>query len=206
MSETKTYSYNELDDSAKSTAYLKWAESREYFDHDENVDSLNEFCETFNIKNVKFEYGGRDYISADIPDTYDLLTSEHGYYIESYIPEDYELSGIRLAKWIANKFDWTMYQAKEYRKGAKVRKSRVQKVFNDMPTGWHMDYPLWECLKKFLDSPTDQTYQEVMTDCLHAWLFSCRDDYEGSSSQEYFEQECAYLDKKFDEEGNEIYD
>lgn len=203
---TKTYtvySYKELSEDAKERVLESFRNNEEYPWINEDRQSLDIFCELFNIKNVEYDYlrlGG--YIQGEV-DVDDEIT---------------QLRGLRLATWIYNNFKHILYNGKCYGKliphtkdishpaGLKhiKRYSNIEKE-EYCPTGYCRDYDISRPIFDFINRPTNnKSWRGVIYDCLDSWLKACKVDYDNFYSEksisEYFESN----DYEFDENGNEI--
>jgi hypothetical protein len=176
-------SIQELSERAQETAFHNWLSCDAYGWHGENRDTLDNFTEAYRLRNVRFEYGGRgSYASATVTDDYNWQE---------------EPTGVRLATWIYNNFAWDLYSPKTYYKQGKPRKSRVQ-VEESCPTGYCLDYDIRQPLRDFLRSPKNGvTFEELIQDCLDAWVSACESDMEASTTFEAFLETCEANEYSF---------
>ena len=69
-------------------------------------------------------------------------------------------------------------------------------------TGYCMDETLLDPIRAFLEYPSPNTdYQMLMSDCLHKWLYACRDDYEHWLSPEAIKEDIEANEHEFTEDG-----
>ena len=207
------FEITELSDKARERAYHKWLDGYEYFCADDNRASLLAFEKSFPVKIRDWSYGGRgEGVSWDFTKDDDIE----------------ELSGHRLATYLWNNFSDVLYQRKYKtsfkRKGkinhrmitqklckdrttgeeyywTKVTSNIFVETYNCPLTGYCIDNSLLDPMWKFMDKPDGRTFKELIDDCFEEWVKDCNTDYEYSSSEEFFIEECASQDWSFDEGG-----
>lgn len=191
--ERTVYKLDELSERAQERAHEKYLEHADYPWSSENKESLEEFERLFPVKITDWDYGYRNYISFHLSGLdYDEVE---------------EFTGVRLATWLYNQFNWTLYSPKIYylpgSNYSKKRKSRFQRVEDEyIFTGYHADYPLVKPIIDFINKPDGRNLYDVMNDCLYGWVYSCRDDYESTLEFEYFKDAVEANEWEFDEDGN----
>lgn len=81
-------------------------------------------------------------------------------------------------------------------------KSRLPNIDEACPlTGFHLDEALVEPLRKFIAKPTNQSYEELLKECLSNWINDCNSDYEYCQSDEYIIEVIEAKDYDFLENG-----
>jgi len=156
------YNLEELEESAQQKAYEDHMRYFEYFGHDDNVASLNAFCDLFNIEVTKFEYGSQNFIDAEYSDTRILSGTENWYYQP-------EMEGVRFWKFLNNN-------------------DVLPDLSGNCPfTGVWIDEELLDPLREFIKRPNlHQEWGELLRECLECWIQACRVDYECAISVEMF--------------------
>lgn len=210
------YSYNELSDEAKETAYEEWRDNKyqhgEFYDWYDYKQAMKDFAYTFGLKIKDYSIGMCSYSYIDFE-------------VES---EDIEnLKGIRLYKYLYNKLTkeycvpksnyWNnkngshvtfinTYNPKLYEKNGKQRFSKIfledKNIYTDCPlTGCWTDDFYHETIEKFLKHPDlHTTYKELMEDAFDSFIHNCIKDEEYSYSEECF-KECDAQEAYFYEDG-----
>lgn len=188
------YTFDELSDEAKERAYQNW--SPEYFWHDDNVKSLNAFCDALNIRLQSYSYGDRgSHVSAD----FNIDTNAE------------ELTGLRLRTWIINNIFPNITKGKYYGKLSGTypnmkhvkRYSRIQRDYDFALTGYCMDETLTRPLFEFVDKPTNgTTLEDILEDCLESWRIAAEKDFEYSQSFEAFAEHAEANEYEYTEEGD----
>lgn len=74
-------------------------------------------------------------------------------------------------------------------------------TYNCPLTGYCVDNSLLDPIWKFMDSPDNRTFKDLLDDCFGEWIKDCEADYEYSTSMEMFVEECESNDWTFDEKG-----
>lgn len=182
--EIKLYSVNELNEQALEKAYEKWYyDNYEYTWHDENEDTLNKFCEVFNINVRNFQYDSYNY--------------NYRFEVENENIED--LSYIRLLAHLNNYFD-DIYKGKYYSKSFRIgdkynyihRHSKVMFEKNDCSlTGYYLDNEILQPVFEFIKKPRNITFKELMNECLENFFEACSEDVKNLSSEEYFKEQSS---------------
>jgi hypothetical protein len=144
----------------------------EYFWANDSTKTLEAFCKVFYFVKVRnYDYGDR----ADINFSVDL-SEEVGL-----------LHGLRASKWLYNNFYNQIVKGKYYSNGKYIDgkytyKNRYSKILKERDctlTGYGVDYDILEPVFKFIDKPKEGvTIEEVISDCLWAWVYACQRDYE----------------------------
>ena len=207
IKQIKLYSISELSEDARESAYEEWLQSAEYFWGDENRDTLDAFERIFPVHVKDFGYGYRTGISWNMTD----LDFE----------EVLEFTGIRLLKWIINNYWHELFKPK-YRKSIEnhtIKHRRIKHetlsngqihstyhsgIFYDnccILTGYCIDDDILQPLYEFIKNPDGRTLEDLMNDCLHAWVFACNADYEASMTIEFFVDHAKANDYEFTADG-----
>jgi hypothetical protein len=152
----------------------------------ENRDTLIVFTNIFDFVNITdYEYGYRNYINYSL----------------NYDDEIKALTGHRLAKWLYNNYYHQITKDKWYYKNNKSRYSKIQISKDCVLTGYYMDDYILQPIYDFIDKPIEgYTINDIINDCLNAWIDACNNDYEAYYSiDNMIESYSRYL---FDEYGN----
>lgn len=195
----KVCKFPELKPEAKKIAIEDWRNSQffEFFWAQEAYDTLEKFCERFNItyRGASFNvYASTDTNTNDIDDN--IL----------------ELSGVRLRTWIINNHYDLLYSRKHYGELKKngvgkwkyKRYSRCQWEQTDCPlTGYGMDIDIIEPLRVFIESSPspDTNWEDLLSDCLDAWVKSARSDCEDQLSDSYISDHLTANEYEFTIDG-----
>lgn len=196
----KVYPINELDQPQQEKAFYNWLESDDYTWNAENKDTLEKFSDIFPIKVKKYEYGYQNFIDWNFTESEEIEN----------------LSGIRLMKYIYNNYFQYIFKGKyystkgHYDENNKYHyKHRYSKIIfeNCCPlTGYCMDDDILEPIYKFLKNPEKHiTFYHLLSDCLYSWVHACQNDYEHSTSKEFFIEECQANERLFYSDGKEYY-
>lgn len=181
------YTYEELSDSAKEKALYEGRSTLDYSWADENKETLEAFCRIFPVKVRDWEYGG------------------YGRHISHYLTCDDDiagLSGLRLHKYLWNNFRSSLFKGKYYSKAGKSRHSRIILEACCVLTGYCVDDDILQPVYDFLKKPNNRTtFEDLMGDCLEAWLSSCDADFEAYFSEESMADIFAANDYEFYEDG-----
>lgn len=199
------YKFSELSEKAKEKAMDNYRKYFEYFLGDENKATLDAFLKIFYfVKVTDYEYG-LDRNNIDYKITID--------------DEIRDLQGLRLYKWLWNNFQNLIYKGKYYstqgyydKENKYHYKSNYSKVIKEnscILTGYCMDDHILSPIYEFLDYKNDKKHNEMtiddlISDCLHSWLFACRDDVEYRYSDECIMEELENDGECFDENGDRI--
>lgn len=199
------FSISELSQHAKEKAYYHWCESQPYSWEDENSKTLKEFENIFPVNVRNWEYGGYCYphISFEFTENDDIEN----------------LHGLRLRTYIINNYGRNLFEGKYFSLWSKkdknpknpaigklkIRRSKVLFDTSCVLTGYCIDDDILEPIYKFLQKPSDNvTFYELMDDCLNSWVTACNNDFEASTSIEYFEECATENDWEFTEDGEQI--
>jgi len=187
--EVKLLTYNELSQKAKEKALKDYQCSAEYF-------WLNEGLETIKKGLSLFDYYLKDY-SIDLINGYSNIKLESHHY-ENAVEE---LTGLRLAKYIYNTYYWNIYKLLEFRKGSKVRRSRIMVSRVYEYTGYCADEIFLDEVHRFIERPDSRNFIELMMDCCGAVISDMCKDYTYQLSEEYFREHCYGNHYEFYEDG-----
>jgi len=193
-----SYLINELSEEAKGHAYNKWLESAEYFNHIEARDTLDMFCEIFDVTLGKWSVDAHNHFYR-----YSIRNDSIG-----------GISGIRLAAYIWNNYSQYITKGKYYFKGGYIdgkyiNKSRHSKIFTSLDnctlTGWCFDddilKPVIECLEY---KRTFNSFDELIKSCLENFFKVYSSDMEYSSSMKCFLEYANNNGCEYDIYGNDI--
>ncbi len=180
---TKIYKINELPLEAQEKAHKKYlGEGFEYFCIEEASDSLKAFAGVFPIKVKNYELSPHSHSFVDFAMTCD--------------DEIAELSGQRLATYIWNNYRRNIFKGKYYYMtngrvggigfGAKFRRSKIQFESSCPLTGYCLDDDLLDPIIEFMRRPRAINFQELIDECLDAWVKATVADMESQESFEYF--------------------
>jgi hypothetical protein len=188
--EISIYKFSELPEDTQEKVIEHFREGDQNFWSKENEETLKAFEEFFPVKIKDWEYGVRNYINF-------TLTCD-----ETIEP----LTGVRLLKYILNNYGTRLFKPKylKHVKG-KARYSRINKDTCCVLTGYCIDDDTLQPIYDFLKTPSNSvTLQDLMNDCLHAWVFACRRDYEHAYSDEAIKETIDANEYEFTEEGKLI--
>lgn len=184
----------ELPEDIQEEIISTFRQNDDYAWNTENADTLKAFEQIFPVKVRSYEYGYRNDI--------DFITS---------VPDPIlALRGPRLSKYIYNNFYPSLVKGKYYSKprskgtGYVSYHSKCQTSFGDCPlTGYGMDNDILDPIFAFLKTPSPDTdLADLMRDCLYAWLYACRDDYEYWMSEPSIREDIEANDYDFTEDGS----
>jgi hypothetical protein len=164
------FSFNELSEKAKEKIINSWRDNDEYFWGSENADSLNAFCDIFQIKINNYDYGYQNYINVSFNLESEVLDFCH----------------FKAATWLSNNYLNKLRRPKTYY-GKGYGKKRNSKIFYDYDctlTGYYIDNSLIMPLLDFINKPDNRSVENVLNDCLNSWLSACKEDYEHWLSSE----------------------
>lgn len=175
----KIYSIDELSSEAQERAHVNWLQDF-HFDDSEARETLKSFEEIFPVNVKNWEFGYHNFIDFVFTDDDEIS----------------ELSGQRLATYFWNNYKDDIYRGKYYSTPGKWisgnyhYKARHSKIIieNDSCalTGVCYDLDILKPLIEFMDSPDHRDFKDIMYECLQAWIYSCRDEYEGRQTLESF--------------------
>jgi hypothetical protein len=194
--EITIFDIEELSEESQEKAYTDWLQNFEYFHNEDNEASLKAFADVFPIKVKDYSYGYcNSFINFEL--IYDTIQGN----------DIREFKGLRLLKHIVNNywndlFEGKKYYGKEYKK---FRQSRIH-FEQKMLTGFYLDYDLMQPIIDFLKNPSEHTdIEDIMNDCLQAWLSACNSDYEACQSMEYFKDTSEANGWQYYESGRFFY-
>lgn len=181
------YDLNELNPKAYETAYNEFL-NKEYYPYvSDNGHTLIEFCKLFNINVESYCYSDDLYINSDL----------------SKPRMEFNLSGVRLLKYLYNNYFGQLFSGKYYWiKCDKFRQSKIMLDTNCVLTGYYLDNEILAPIYNFMLRPTNKTLRELISECLNAWLKSCKEDYENFFSYEHFEELSTENKCEYDIDGN----
>lgn len=182
------YKFNELDPDVQEKVIEWFRQDDIYFWQDENNGTLEEFEKIFPIKVKNWAY---DSYKANISFE-SLIDKEHA-----------ELTGVRLMKHILNTYGRYLWKPKYLQHVlGRPRYSKIQKEAGSVLTGYWMDYEILKSIYDFLKSPVNgPTFEDILEDCLNAWVGACQKDWEYSLSREAIEESITINEYEFTEEG-----
>lgn len=193
---TKTinaYNYDELSGTAKDIAREKFT-PEELDWGSECWDTLKAFAALAGVKVKEFnEYRGLVY----------TLDS-----VEEIIKD---MSGIRLMKYLNNRFFDSIYKPKFIYAGglsanSKTRYSKVQVSCNCPLTGFCMDMDILDPLVDAMHGKAlKSTYSDVISECMWAWEKSYKAEIDYQQSEEYFKNHAEANELYFSEDGHQCY-
>ncbi len=188
--EIKLYQFDELSENAQQTAINWWREGADFqYLTEEAVDSLNEFCDLFNVtwSNIDFD---------------EPYHNEYRFNID----EDFlSLSNHKLAKYIWNNYSDSIYKGKYYGKlvdtdkdGKKIeiskehpnglrhvkRRSKCQLENCCVLTGVGYDDDLLKPVYDFLDHPSKTDFETLLHDCINSLCHSVSSEIEANMEDE----------------------
>lgn len=190
----ETYRFSELDKDVQLQVLDRMSESRsnQYYDIGDAIDSLNSFCDAFNVK-VQNVYGSYRVITSNIEDN--VL----------------ELEGLRLRTYIINNYHSYLYSPRY--NGMNRRRSRMF-LEPSCPTGYCMDYALLEPIRQFITADgatwtksrtlrcTD--FRDLLRESVDQFERCVNDDYEYQCSHEAILESCELDDMIFLADGTEF--
>lgn len=167
------YTIDELSHKAKERAYNDWIDIWDYYQHTDNMNSIEEFCRFFDCEITHYEYG------------YNCNYSFKTDY------DDEELSKLDLL-------------AKVYFNYSELLNNANYEDDEYPMTGYYIDYILLDPIKKFLHDKHHDTYRDLIEECFDKAFTHFVEDYEYTSSMQYFEEICDINDWYFTENGKII--
>lgn len=217
---TKTlnvYSFDELNDEAKQNAIEHFRNNEDHsFIADEATDTLNKFCDIFNIKWYSFDYC-------------EMYRSEWKFNIEENV---LELSGQRLATYLWNNFRRELFKGKYYNSWTSTKKifhKKVESTLKSKATGWSdksqygeywnvyhglklehscvltgvcYDEDILAPIYQFIDKPNSRIdFETLLQDCLHSLAHSVSSEIEYQSKDECIIDMIEANEYEFDEDG-----
>lgn len=193
---TKVYEYKELDKDVQDKLYDKYVCNFDYPWRYEAQDTLDKFCEIFNIDIKDLDY---DYKYCSFTVDYDSFDQEEGVA---------QMSPIRLRTFILNNFFDDIYKGKYYFKGSRHKYSKVFYTKDCPLTGYCFDMDILDTIWDFIDNPMKYrytTYEGIIEECIDNYIKAYNNDYDNMISREYFEEEVMqYSDRYFYEDGTEV--
>jgi len=184
------YKFHELLEQVKEKAIEKFRKGHEYHWDKDNQETLKAFESTYPVSVKDWGYGGHhNHISFNMDNLdYDEIL---------------EFTDIRLMKWIINNFHDDLFHGKFICANAYPKK-RYSKVMMEhaMPTGYCMDEDIRGPIYKFLKQPwIHATLEDLMRDCLQAWVESCGVDHDHCFSDEAIKEIIEADDYEFYSDG-----
>ena len=197
----KTYKFNELSEEIQEKLVEK-QDCSEYFNSDDNKNTLEAFEKIAPIKIGDWEYGYHNFINFKLLVDY--------YEIENF-------TGKRLLAWVYNNITKYIEKGKYYSKSSytdgvfhnKFRHSKIQKELDCSLTGYCIDNDILKALINLQETVRlkydSYTLYDLMNDCLHDWIFACSHDVEYYQSEEYIREDLTNQDLDYDINGHIIY-
>ena len=185
--ETKTftyYSFEELTEEAKEKAIEDFRTTMEYFDDTDSQETLTAFCNLFPV-------------SVDNYDT-DYSVINGNYSIDNGIDN---LTGIRLLKYIVNNYWNDLFKPKWYYVNGHSRYSKCQFDNSCVLTGFYMDDCILKPIYEFLLNPSAVCLEELLSDCLQAWLKALQIDIAYQLSEEAITEAILINEYEFTSDG-----
>lgn len=192
----KIYQFSELSTEAKAKAINKWLEigGPEWIISDAHA-SFEKFAKIFGVKNWSIDYtsGSRSSWKIDEPENAE------------------ELSGQRLATYIWNNYRTDIFRGKYYGKlvnspaGLRhVKRYSKCQISNDyVLTGACYDMDILDPMYSFLQRPTaGTTYKELIDECIENLIKSVTDEWEASTTEEYYQEHAEANGYEFHEDGS----
>lgn len=180
------YTFDELSEQAKDNAYHEWLHEGHY-DGTDNKKTLKAFEKVFPVTVTDWEYGYHNYIRFTVDADNDIEN----------------LSGIKLFKYLYNNYEHILFKGRyystpgKYINGKYTYKHRYSKVIKDtccVLTGYFIDNEILKPIYDFLKNPSKHvTFSGLMRDCLQSWVIACNNDYEASTSMEFFTESYVML-------------
>lgn len=184
--EKNIYTYNELPtQKAKDKALQAYQEGYEFFGGDEALETIKKGLEHFNFKLVDYSI---DWSGMYSPSWFRIEdNNEH-----DYDSDEYDLEGVALADYLKNDTYFCKYEKK------------ICGTFeaNCPFTGVCYDESFLDPMKKFIASPRNLTFKELMKECVDEVLKDCKAEYEYTNEEDYFIEECKCNDYEFYEDGS----
>jgi hypothetical protein len=197
--ETTVYSFSELSEGAKQTAIEKWRDGTEdFFWSDEWLESIKKGCEAFNGEFTDYSI--------------DCLCIGRSYWIVKG-DEDLEITGQRLRTYLLNNYYSNFFEPKpqgEYKKRGNGnwrhdRYSKILYVETGCPfTGYCGDENFMDVFRKFIKTPDNSTFFELLEDAVNNALQGLVEDCENQQSDEYIAEHIEANEYEFTGDGNRI--
>ena len=168
------YKFNELSEEAKEKAHQNFLNSeREYFWIDENLESLKKGLEYF------------DFNLSDWSINYHCATNAYLKIESNHYDNQEELSGIRLWKFLQDYIHG-------YRTNSLKYPHKNGLLEGNCPfTGYCADENFLDPIRKFIEKPTDKTFQELMEECAYEVMNVIELDYDYQNSIEFFSNQIS---------------
>jgi hypothetical protein len=196
IKEVNVYKFEELSEEAKNNV-REWIFQDGYFWADEAWQSAKKFGEEFNVKVYEGNfspYASINYSTGQIDDN--ILN----------------LSGTRLRTYLINNHYSLFFERKpqgeyiynhETKRGSYKKRSRVIWQETSCPfIGYCMDEDILQPMREFIASPDkNTTFEDLISECMNAWIKSAENDCEGQESEEYLEEHCEANGYEFTENG-----
>jgi hypothetical protein len=185
---TKTievYSYDELSPKAQQYAREEWISTEQYPWGSENEAVLTEFARIFPVRITDWAYGEyNSHANFELMEDRDIR----------------ELSGIRLLKYLWNNYRKHLYTGKYYPGHNIGRTSKIILEENTL-TGYYIGHEILSPIFEFMSKPDKRTFEDLLQECLDAWVYACGRDVEYHFSNESTENNIRLNDYEFDENG-----
>lgn len=206
----KIHRFSELKKSVREKVMEEYLElEHETFDWiiQDAHNSFEKFANIFSVENYRIDYC----------ETY---RNEYKINLEDDIKQ---LSGIRLCGYIWNNYRKQLFKGKYYsvESGKVIHHNRVKstklsngKIFNAyysaieldnscVLTGVCYDQDLLDPIYKFLEKPSNTTFEELINECIESLCKSVRDEIEGNSKEEAIAEYFDANDHEFLADGRE---
>lgn len=200
IEEIKIYTFEELSEESKEKAIENYRNvSHEYDWIDESMDSLKAFTNVFNVKIKDYSLGEyNSYIRFSIDETIEENTEN--------------MSPMRLRTYIINNFYNQIYKGKYYSTQGyydenkqyhyKFKYSLIKKEpYTCVLTGYCMDDNLLDNIYKFIKSPFNTNFYDLIDSCFDSFIKSLQNDIEYQNSDEYITEQLINNDYEFYENG-----
>jgi hypothetical protein len=196
IKEVNVYTFEELSEEAKNNV-REWIFQDGYFWADEAYNSAKKFGEEFNVKVYEGNFNPYASINYSIGQIDDHILN---------------LSGTRLRTYLINNHYNVFFERKpqgeyiynrETKRGAYKRRSQVIWQETSCPfIGFCMDEDILQPMRKFIASPNkNTTFEDLISECMDAWIKSANNDCEGQESEEYLAEHCEANGYEFTENG-----
>lgn len=176
-----TFTIDSHPDPAACIEYVRHNWHDLYCWHDENAESLKAFCDHFGTTDPEWE----------------VSMCSHSYATAWPDAMVDEMRGVRLWKYLQNSGLLTYHKP-----GTKSHARNTTLLDGHCPfTGFHMDECLLDPLREFMARPDQRTFQELINDCLHAWVQAYVADWEFTYSDDWISEHLEINGYEFTESG-----
>lgn len=198
------YKFDELPEDVQENIIENWRNDGVFPWSDENTDVLDAFCVIFGVRVTDWDYGYQNYINWCYEGDYDHE----------------ELSGLRLQRFLVNNYWGGVFKGKYYStKGQwiggkyhyKSKRSRCQFGSCCPLTGHVIDDVILAPVIQYMLDPRkagarwqSMTLTDLLYDCLRAWVYACRNDYENWLSPEAIKDDIEANEYEFYSDGTLI--